>query len=90
MLQDEPLGVLMLIHSEVGHFHEEHGELAQAAAGQIAVALSKAQLYRYVSEQSERLGLTLQQREEEISKIWRSSARSPMAWWSATGWGASG
>jgi PAS domain S-box-containing protein len=32
------------------------------------VALSKAQLYRYVSEQSERLGLTLQQREEEISK----------------------
>jgi PAS domain S-box-containing protein len=68
MLQDEPLGVLMLIHGEAGHFHEEHGELAQAAAGQIAVALSKAQLYRYVSEQSERLGLTLQQREEEISK----------------------
>ncbi|HJZ45866.1 MAG TPA: ATP-binding protein [Roseiflexaceae bacterium] len=68
LLQDEPLGVLMLIHGEAGHFHDEHGQLAQAAAGQIAVALSKAQLYRYVSEQSERLGLTLQQREEEISK----------------------
>jgi PAS domain S-box-containing protein len=68
LLQDEPLGVLMLIHGDAGHFNEEHGQLAQAAAGQIAVALSKAQLYRYVSEQSERLGLTLQQREEEISK----------------------
>jgi PAS domain S-box-containing protein len=68
MLQDEPLGVLVLIHGQAGHFHEEHGDLAQAAAGQIAVALSKAQLYRYVSEQSERLGMTLQQREEENSK----------------------
>jgi signal transduction histidine kinase len=68
MLQDEPLGVLMLMHGGVDHFHEEHGQLALAAAGQIAVALSKVQLYRYVSEQSERLGLTLQQREEEISK----------------------
>jgi signal transduction histidine kinase len=68
LLQEEPLGVLMLMHGDIGHFPEEHGQLAQAAAGQIAVALSKAQLYRYVSEQSERLGLTLQQREEEISK----------------------
>ncbi|HEU5098993.1 MAG TPA: ATP-binding protein [Roseiflexaceae bacterium] len=68
LLQDEPLGVLLLIHGQAGHFNEEHGQLAQAAAGQIAVALSKAQLYRYVSEQSERLGMTLQQREEEISK----------------------
>ena len=68
MLEEEPLGVLILIHSEVDHFRVEHGQLALAAAGQIAVALSKAQLYRYVSEQSERLGLTVQQREEEISK----------------------
>jgi PAS domain S-box-containing protein len=68
LLEDEPLGVLLLQHSEQDHFRVEHGQLALAAAGQIAVALSKAQLYRYVSEQSERLGLTVQQREEEISK----------------------
>jgi PAS domain S-box-containing protein len=67
-LEGEPLGVLILLHSRVDHFRQEHGQLALAAVGQIAVALSKAQLYRYVSEQSERLGLTLQQREEEISK----------------------
>ena len=68
MLEDEPLGVLVLLHSQIDHFREEHGLLALAASGQIAVALSKAQLYRYVTEQSERLGITLQQREEEISK----------------------
>jgi signal transduction histidine kinase len=69
MLQeDEALGVLVLTHSEPDHFRHEHGQLALAAAGQIAVAHSKAQLYRYVTEQSERLALTLQQREEEASK----------------------
>lgn len=68
LIEAESLGVLVLVHPTAGHFCNEHGQLAQAAAGQIAVALSKAQLYRYVSEQSERLGLLLRQREEEISK----------------------
>lgn len=68
MLEKEVLGVLVLVHSAPAHFSTEHGQLALAAAGQIAVALSKAQLYRYVSEQSERLGVTVRQREEEISK----------------------
>lgn len=68
LLDNEPLGVLVLTHAQREHFRQEHAYLALAAAGQIAVALSKAQLYRYVSEQSERLGLTLRQREEEISK----------------------
>jgi PAS domain S-box-containing protein len=68
LLEDGPMGVLLLLHPSTDHFRVEHGQLALAAAGQIAVALSKAQLYRYVTEQSERLGLTLQQREEEVSK----------------------
>jgi signal transduction histidine kinase len=68
LLEDEPLGVLVLLHSSPEHFRPDHEQLALAAGGQIAVALSKAQLYRFVTEQSERLGLTLQQREEEISK----------------------
>lgn len=69
LLDDEPLGVLLLTSEQPNAFEHEHEQLALAASGQIAVALSKAQLYRYVTEQSERLGLTLKQREEEISKI---------------------
>jgi PAS domain S-box-containing protein len=69
MLEDEPLGVLLLAHAQPESFRYEHQQLALAAASQVAVALSKAQLYRYVTEQSERLGMTLKQREEEISKI---------------------
>ncbi len=65
---DEPRGTILLTHPEPEHFRPEHGQLMLAAGNQIAVALSKAQLYRYVTEQSEQLTVTLQQREEEISK----------------------
>jgi signal transduction histidine kinase len=68
LLESEALGVLILIHSDINHFNADHLQLVQAAANQSAVALSKAQLYRYVSEQSERLGVTAQQREMEASK----------------------
>lgn len=68
VLENEALGVLILIHSAINHFNKEHAQLAMAGASQAAVALSKAQLYRYVSEQSERLSATVQQREEEASK----------------------
>ncbi|NTV63796.1 MAG: GAF domain-containing protein [Oscillochloris sp.] len=69
MLENEALGVLILIHDELNHFTPEHAQLATAAASQAAAALSKAQLYRYVSEQSEHLGVVAQQREEEASKL---------------------
>lgn len=69
LLEKEALGVLILIHSEVGHFSDEHAQIAGAAAGQAAAALAKAQLYRYVSEQSEHLGVVARQREEEASKL---------------------
>jgi PAS domain S-box-containing protein len=68
LLEREALGVLLLIHTDRDHFTADHAQLALAAASQTAVALSKAQLYRYVSEQSERLAATAQQREEEASK----------------------
>lgn len=70
LLESEALGVLFLIHSSTGYFSEEHAQLALAAAGQTAVALSKAQLYGYVSEQSALLGVIVQQREEEASKLY--------------------
>ncbi|NJM08793.1 GAF domain-containing protein, partial [Candidatus Gracilibacteria bacterium] len=68
-LERETLGVLLLLSTRTAHFSNGHAQLAQAAAGQAAVALSKAQLHRYVSEQSERLGALAQQREEEASKL---------------------
>ncbi len=68
LLEQEPLGVLILLHSAMGHFNDDHAQLAMAAASQAAVALAKAQLYRYVSEQSDRLSVSLRQREEEASK----------------------
>lgn len=69
LLEREALGVLILIHPAVGHFTTEHAQIAMAAAGQAAAALAKAQLYRYVSEQSEHLGVVARQREEEASKL---------------------
>jgi K+-sensing histidine kinase KdpD len=65
----EALGVLLLIHPEIGHFSEEHAQIATAAASQAAAALAKAQLHRYVSEQSQHLGVVARQREEEASKL---------------------
>ncbi|NJN17028.1 MAG: GAF domain-containing protein [Oscillochloris sp.] len=69
MLEREALGVLILIHSTIGHFTGSHAQIAMAAAGQAAAALSKSQLYRYVSEQSEHLGVVARQREDEASKL---------------------
>lgn len=69
LLDNEPLGALVLGDRRVKAFMPAQTQLAQAVGDQIAVALSKAQLYRYVSEQSEQLGHTLKQREEEISRI---------------------
>jgi PAS domain S-box-containing protein len=69
MLERETLGVLLLIHSGTGYFSAEHAQIATAAAAQAAVALSKAQLHRYVSEQREHLSMIARQREEEASKL---------------------
>jgi PAS domain S-box-containing protein len=68
LLEDQPRGTILLTHPDQDHFRDEHGQLVLAAGNQIAVAMAKAQLYRYVTEQSEQLSVTLQQREEEISK----------------------
>lgn len=69
ILGREALGVLLLIHRQVGHFTPEHAQIAAAAAGQAAAALAKAQLHRYVSEQSQHLGVVARLREEEASKL---------------------
>lgn len=68
LLENEALGVMILIHSQSNHFHDDHAKLALAAASQAAVALSKAQLYRHAAQQSERLSGLVQQREIDASK----------------------
>lgn len=69
MLEHEARGVLMLFHSAANHFTDDHAQLVLAAGGQCAVALSKAELYRFVTEQSDRLSVLARQREEEASKL---------------------
>jgi signal transduction histidine kinase len=69
MLEGEALGVLLLLNPDVGHFRPEHAQVATAAASQAAAALTKAQLHRYLGEQSERLAVVARQREEEASKL---------------------
>jgi PAS domain S-box-containing protein len=69
LLDQESLGVLVLIHSGVNHFTDDHAQIALAAAGQAAVALSKAKLYHHISTQSDWLEALVQQREEEASKL---------------------
>lgn len=46
ILRDERLlGLLTLLHSQVGHFNQETAELMEMTAGQIAIALENARLY---------------------------------------------
>lgn len=40
------LGILMLLHSEVDHFRQEHSELMEAATAQISFAIGNAHVYQ--------------------------------------------
>lgn len=46
ILRDEKLlGLLTLLHAQIGHFNRETAELLEMTAGQIAIALENARLY---------------------------------------------
>ena len=62
------LGVLTLGHPDVGYFGQEHLELVTAAAGQVAIAVNNSDLYAYISEQSDQLGMMLQTQRAESAK----------------------
>lgn len=62
---DEVIGVLALFHERPGAFSQEQLELVEAAAAQVANAISNAQLYLLIRDQAERLGTML--REEHIA-----------------------
>ncbi len=62
------LGVLTLGHSDVGYFNQEHLKLITAAAGQVAIAVNNSDLYAYISEQADQLGVMLQTQRSEAAK----------------------
>jgi PAS domain S-box-containing protein len=61
---DEVIGVLTLFHELPKAFTQGQLELVEAAAAQVASAISNAQLYLLIRDQAERLGTML--REEHI------------------------
>ena len=62
------MGVLTLGHPDVSYFGQEHLELITAAAGQAAIAVNNSDLYAYISEQADQLGVLLQTQRAESAK----------------------
>ncbi|MGW8318134.1 MAG: GAF domain-containing protein, partial [Candidatus Promineifilaceae bacterium] len=65
---DEVIGVLMLFHKNAGAFSSHQLELVEAAAMQVASAISNAQLYLLIRDQAERLGKMLREEHVEAAK----------------------
>lgn len=65
---DGMMGALLLFHSQVGYFTEDHLRLVNAAGSQIANAINNAELYRLITDQAERLGTMLKTEEAEAAK----------------------
>lgn len=69
LMGEETLGALLLFHRELNHFSEDHLDLVQATAKQIAVAINNAQLYGLIRDQAERLGSMLRNQQVEASRL---------------------
>ena len=61
-------GVMTISEEQPGFFTEEHLRLVDTAAGQVARAISNAQLYSYVSQTAQELGESLRREQDEASK----------------------
>jgi len=64
----ENYGVMTIADEQSGFFTEDHLRLVDTAAGQVARAISNAQLYSYLSETAQELGETLRREQQEASK----------------------
>jgi PAS domain S-box-containing protein len=64
----ENYGVMTIADERPGFFDQEHLRLVNTAAGQVARAISNAQLYQYISETAQELGQALRREQEEASK----------------------
>jgi PAS domain S-box-containing protein len=64
----EAHGVMTVFDEQVGRFTEQDLRLVNAAAGQVARAISNAQLYLCVSQTAQELGRALRREQEEASE----------------------
>jgi PAS domain S-box-containing protein len=65
---DDALGALLLLHADEDYFAESHLRLVEAAATQVATAISNAALYGLIRENAERLGAMLRDKQVEAAK----------------------
>jgi PAS domain S-box-containing protein len=65
---NEVIGALTLFHKEPYAFSQEQLDLVEAAAIQVASAISNAQLYLLIRDQAERLGRMLREEHIEAAK----------------------
>ncbi len=68
MVGEDVIGVLLVFNREVAFFNPEQLNLIKVIAGQVAVAINNANLYKLIREQAERLGNMLRSEQEEASR----------------------
>ena len=68
MIGAEALGALLMFAKEPAHFSNDHLDLVQAAANQVAVAVNNSELYRLIRDQAEGLGSMLRNQQIETSR----------------------
>ncbi len=67
-INDDILGVMILLSREQGVFTPAHVRLALAAANQVAAAINNSDLYYLIRDQAERLGMLVLSEQEEAQK----------------------
>ncbi len=67
-INDDILGVMILLSTELDAFGEAHVRLALAAANQVAAAINNSDLYYLIRDQAERLGVLVLAEQQEASR----------------------
>ncbi|OQY22145.1 MAG: hypothetical protein B6I35_06790 [Anaerolineaceae bacterium 4572_32.2] len=65
---EEVLGTLLLFHTQKDYFNQDHLRLVEAATAQVANAISNAELYNLIRDQTDRLGRMLKDQQIEAVK----------------------
>ncbi len=68
MVGEDVIGVLLVFNRLVDFFSPEQLSLIKVIAGQVAVAINNANLYKLIREQAERLGNMLRNEQEEATR----------------------
>lgn len=68
MVGEDVIGVLLVFNRKTDFFNPEQLTLINVIAGQVAVAINNANLYKLIREQAERLGSMLRSEQEEATR----------------------